>query len=415
MTETADTLDAAADAKLSEADREALDALMEVGFEPHRVDASVAERAQAIAGLLAPLDGRDENQQQSGLVDRVFSAVIDARDQGPGEPPRTDQTLSPESEDAVDAFVMNGLHSGRVPSRYVGRASVLEGWDAYLTRLSPAGEAWLGESREARVAAAAQAVMEAGEAPAISIESGRGRGRGGRIWDLIAAASVVLIASAVIMPIVGMVRASAIESACLAHFGTTSQAFGMYADAHEDELPMATAGFGGSWMRVGEDPKRSNSANLFTLARSDYATLEALSCPGNPRAPTAMTDPDAKDWSSLEEISFSYQILPGSRRPRHMLPSGSILVTDRSPVILRAARNEPIIPEANSPNHRGEGQHVLRLDGSVTWHKDPVLEGGDNLWLPRAIENLLHTVRSRVGLVDGDEFPDSPEDAFVGP
>lgn len=128
-----------------------------------------------------------------------------------------------------------------------------------------------------------------------------------------------------------------------------------------------------------------------------------------------MTDPDAKDWSSLEEISFSYQILPGSRRPRHMLPSGSILVTDRSPVILRAARNEPIIPEANSPNHRGEGQHVLRLDGSVTWHKAPVLEGGDNLWLPRAIENLLHTVRSRVGLVDGDEFPDSPEDAFVGP
>ncbi|MAY73722.1 MAG: hypothetical protein CMJ31_03180 [Phycisphaerae bacterium] len=388
-------------------DAQALDALIDAGFQLDRVEPSLRDRAAVALDLFSVLDTPPpgSTDQRRARIDKALAGLRSA-------PADTAPELTTESNDALEAFVMGGgaMRGGSGVTR--DRLERLEAMSNAVTGLSPDGEAWVEQTRSGRISVVLEAVRSRGDHEPIQLAPRRSSFR---MADLISVASLILIGSAVVMPILGMLQSNQRLELCAANLGATSQAFGLYANAYRDELPMAHAGFGGSWMRVGEDPKQSNSANLFTLARSGYASLEALACPGNERAPRRLEDPEMRDWQSLEEVSYSYQILPGSSRPVDMLPSGAVVLTDRSPVILRVARKEPIFPEANSPNHDGEGQHVLRLDGSWTWEDEPVLEGGDNLWLPRSIELVIHEARSRVGLVDGDEMPDSPEDAFVGP
>jgi len=44
-----------------------------------------------------------------------------------------------------------------------------------------------------------------------------------------------------------------------------------------------------------------------------------------------------------------------------------------------------------------------------------VLEQGDNLWLPRHIERVIYEARDRLGIIQGNEMPSGPTDAFVAP
>ena len=411
------TPDAETDSPLEPRDAEAIDALVEAGFDLDRVAPDLREAAAAALAMLGPLD------QAGGIAgaesDRAArrEATLATIAQRAAYVSADAHRLSPDSEDAVDVFVMAEGASRRVPSAYRDRTDVIDRAANAMTTLDADGEAWIAESRGDRIERAMAAIDASSAHDAIPLAPDRSRFR---LADLVSVAALLLIGSAVVMPVIGMVNQQARTTNCFAHLGATAEAFGAYAIAHRDELPVAHAGFGSaalgrSWMRVGEDPSQSNSANLFTLARSGFTTLETLSCPGNERAPRTIADPDMQDWATIEQISYSYQILPGAARPRTMFPSGAVVLTDRSPVILRVARGEPINPDANSPNHRGEGQHVLRLDGSVIWAPTPVLKGGDNLWLPRSIELVIHEVRSKVGIVEGHELPESPDDAFVGP
>ncbi len=84
-------------------------------------------------------------------------------------------------------------------------------------------------------------------------------------------------------------------------------------------------------------------------------------------------------------------------------------------MIRRIVNAEPVRPEENTPNHDHTGQHVLGLDGSSKWHRTPILEQGDNLWLPRPIEQMIYQARDRMGIIQGNELPSGPSDAFVGP
>jgi len=205
-------------------------------------------------------------------------------------------------------------------------------------------------------------------------------------------------------------------ASCLNHFRTTASAMSAYAGTHRDQLPMATASLGGGrWWNVDPERPTSNSANLFELARGSYTDVSTLSCPGNRHAPTVMWDENARDWRSIQEVSYSYQIMFGPERPRWTPTQRAVVLTDRSPVVLRAYRGERVDPEANSPNHNGKGQHMLFTDGSAEWARSPVMEDGDNIWLPRAIERVLEGARGgRIGL-EGTETPDSAMDVFVGP
>lgn len=442
------------DPRLGPDDARALDALVEARFDPSAVPGEHAESALRLSMLLGPLDhpppglippdpaeAAQGRAERAGTVMRalgredVTPAVAHSVGAAAGVGGEADLDagqdhvsggeyagelaggLDHASADAVDAYVMAVCSAPagappRLPARHEARGAVLTGIGSALRGLGPENEAWVQQGRAGRIDGVMRTIA-ASTTPSMPID--RLPSRRITLRDAVAVASVVLLLSAVALPIVSAVRFEGQRAMCLTHLGDAAEGLGLYTADHADQLPMATAGFGGSWIRVGEDPARSNSANLYTMGRTGYVPFEVLACPANDHAAGFEPAPGAMDWDRVERVSFSYQILPGAARPTWMLPSGSVVLTDRSPVVLNIVRGEPIEAEANSPNHRAKGQYVLRLDGSVSWSPGPVLQGGDNLWLPRRIEMMLHSARSRVGLVSGADLPDSPEDAFVGP
>ena len=386
-------------------DAEALDALVEAGFDPGRVAEPLREDAHRVARVLRLLDAGPAFGGRQLRIERVLAEAEPA--------PVSDAQLDELSDAALESYVMAGFRADRVPSSLSGRAQRLARVSDGLTSLSAKNESWLASTRAKRIEATLDSVRTA-EPSTFDFETVRTGRSSFRLSDVVAAAAVLLLVSAVFVPALSAYRGAQQQTACASNLQRAATAFGMYTGDYQSSLPMATAGFGGSWMDVGTTPERSNSANLFTLVRTGHAGLEELACPGNENAPTRVLQRDAVDWGSLEEVSYSYRIMPGRVARVHVLSNRAVVIADRSPVVLRAARGEAVDPEANSPNHGGEGQHLVRLDGSVQWSTTPVVQG-DNVWLPRPIEQVIHTVRSRVGLVKGHELPDSPDDAFLGP
>jgi hypothetical protein len=188
-----------------------------------------------------------------------------------------------------------------------------------------------------------------------------------------------------------------------------------YAGSNRDALPISYASLGGGkWWDVGKP--HSNSANLFTLARAGYSELSSLACPGNPRAVTGPVPKGARDWRSLDEISYSYQIMFGRERPVWNGGVRTVVLADRSPVVPRSVRGEAFDPLANAKNHGGRGQHLLYNDGSAEWARTPVLKNGDNIWLNRALEVRIDFTSSRsIRPLTGTEIPDGADDACLGP
>lgn len=371
-------------------DAAALDALVEVGYDPARItDPRLADRAARLAGLLGLVDAPVQIGSRA-LVDVTYLRAVR-------------QTAG-----------------GAVP------AAEHPGLAALLT----AGPDFEGDARERLIGATVATIDRAldAEAARLRFDARRGRVASISIRDIVSVAAVLLIAASVVWPVLSHMREEGRRTACNANLGMASSALASYAQDYQYARPMV-AGFGGGtpWWNVGSSEQQSNSANLYTLSREGYVSLAALACPGNSHAQTVGA-PDQRDWRSLEEISYSYQIVPVTGRVTWGDGKG-VVMTDRSPVILRAVRGEPIDPWANSPNHSGRGQHVVLSDGSVGWLSTPEIgvgenrwnaagsAHGDNIWLPRPIERAIDQVtgRRRLDSMKGTELPESPDDAFVGP
>ncbi|MGP1310537.1 MAG: hypothetical protein ACTS27_10105, partial [Phycisphaerales bacterium] len=225
--------------------------------------------------------------------------------------------------------------------------------------------------------------------------------------DMVSTAAAAMLGMAVLWPIVSSAREEMSVLACQNTMRNAGVGFGLYSQDYGGRLPLAAAGFSGSWWNVGT-PRQSNSANLFELARSGHAKLADLACPGRPGAPRHMHEPDQTDWRDFEEVSYSYQ-LPTRPRPAWSGASRIVVMADKSPVVERARFGERFDPEARSRNHGGRGQNILFNDGSVDFTFSPVLPNGDNIWLPASLTRV-----DRPSL-RGVERPTTDTDAFVGP
>jgi len=230
-----------------------------------------------------------------------------------------------------------------------------------------------------------------------------------RMSDLGALAAMFLIGVGILWPVVTGMRAENQRVASAANMQAAGLGFGLFANDHDDKLPSyEKRDPSGVWWKVGDAP-RSHSANLFTLVRRGYASVEELASPGNPNAPIRAWDENAQDWRAWNEVSYSYQLF-GTEVPRLASHAGTtkLVMTDRSPVIDQARQGRPIDPLRGSPNTNGWGQHLLFADGQVVFSRSPVLSNGDNIWLPRGIE-------SQAARITGTELPADRTDAFVGP
>ncbi len=391
--------------RLSPRAAEALDRLVESEFESAG-DGQDASRLEDLLGLLGtPIEPTADRQA------RIDLTIVMAKRAESGSLQEQAHVLSQADSEALDHWVEHGPR---------GAPEALQGRVQRHEQLAELGSAGGGEAGRADRIARTMAAVEADQrlqSERMRFEQGPElRGWRMRLADVVSVAAALLIVASVTLPAINGARNKQQLIACESNMRTSAAALGMYAGDHADYLPMATAGFGGSWMDVGTRD-RSNSANLYTLVRAGYESLDSLACPGNPNAARGKAEPDAWDWRSMDEISYSYRIMPADgMRISIEVPSAAqvVVASDRSPVTLRAARGLVIYPEANSPNHRGRGQHLLRLDGSTAWESSPVVDG-DNIWLPRPIERVIERARRELGLIRGTEMPESPTDAFVGP
>ncbi len=336
-----------------------------------------------------------------------------------------DGDLSPDDDDALEALVEAGMDPARVPGSLRARAARQM---ALLSTLDGIGGAEADRERlVTRTLAMVQDHIERDESRLELVGSGAGlvesAGQSGfrprfRLSDLVTVAALILIGFGVLAPITSAVQGYSRRMECASNMQAAGLGFGLYAGSNKEALPMASASPAGRmWWLVGRDPAQSNAANLFTLVRTGNTTLGSLACPGNLHAVSQDPRKDAQDWGRVEEVSYSFQNLFASERPKWSQTSRTIVLVDRSPVILKAIMGRPIDPVENSPNHEGRGQSALFNDGSVVWLRSPTLENGDNIWLPRRIEYMIRQLTSprNAAPLQGTESPDSADDVFVGP
>ncbi len=396
--------------ELSAQDRAVLDRVF--GDDP---EAFVVEsdRDDAVLNLLNLLDSpvASELQRPSriNLIQILAARLESSTDLG-------NLQLSQEDQQALDQYINQGYEVDRVDPDLQSRAEKCARIGESIIGSTSVSSINTSSDLVSRTLSTIQAHIDQEEA-AMDFSNSNQWALSGRWADLVSIAAMLLIVASIALPIMSGVRSNAQQGLCFDNMHAAANAFGLYAGSNRDMLPMATAGFGPTWMDVGSTPERSNSSNLFTLIRTHNANLEDLACPSNPNAAVGQADPDAWDWRSLQEVSYSYRIMPpgGMRATAAGQPVRVVLLADRSPVILRVASGRPIIPEENSPNHKGKGQHMLMLDGGTQWTTSPIINSQDNIWLPRPIEQVIHQVRSKLGIITGTELPDGPTDAFVGP
>ena len=384
-------------ARLSPADADALDALVEAGFDASRVPPFLQDRAQKIAAMLDLLE-------PPALEEQVEIDLI--------SPLQPEPTLSVMDAAALDALVNAGWTKRDLTGEQCRRASLITSVVSLLdTPLAPQRE--LDESATDALIDATLARIDHSRRIVEPVASSRLRRLPRfRPVDLLSAAAILLIATSILMPMLTGLRDQNIRVANAARLANAGLGFSLYANDHNDQLPASDTSYAGRipgvvWWNVGA-PNQSHSANLFVLAKDGYATLEDLASPTNPHAPIRLDVANLNDWRTSDEVSYSYQLL-GARSIRWTSPSRQVVLTDRSPVIEQARQGQPVNPLLNSFAHRGAGQSILFNDRSVRWTTSPVLPWGDNIWLPRSLERRLNAT------LRGVELPEGQDDAFVGP
>lgn len=394
--------------------REAVDALVESGFHVGSLAPEHRERCEALSALLGKLEQNSVPCCCAGeSVERTMARIVAAN-----QAQRFD--LCEADADAMELLVAHNWDPRKVPAAMRPRA---ERQAQLLAVLDAGGAGAAQESSDRLVHATLSRISSDTTAQSrrfrIHEPSAPAR-RSIRLADLGAIAALLLVAVSVAWPALTSVRQKAQQSACFGNLGAIGQALGMYGQQSNSSLPMASASIAGNtWWNVGK-PEQSNSANLFTLARTGFTKHQQMACCGCRESKSCRFTEDCQDWSNIDQVSYSFQNLFTSNRPTLDSAAPFVVLADRNPAVLRAARGERVIYiNENSPNHNRNGQNLLFSDGHSEWHTTPVMASGDNIWLPRSIEQLIAKAQggkplSQTGPLKGVEEP-APADVFLCP
>ncbi|MGD9688114.1 MAG: hypothetical protein AB7K52_05960 [Phycisphaerales bacterium] len=413
---------------LSPADAAAFDELIRCEFDLHAVAEPHRTRASEVLRLLGglnegPVPG-SVDAQVLAIAARV--AAVPASDARDDDAPvsgwvQDHSGLSEPDTEALEALVAHRFDPSQVTSGMRERAT---GQARLLSLLStPAAAVPDGNDREAlirRTLGLIEAEVD-GQSVRMRVEPEPLADRRWRLADFASIAAVLVLGSIILTPLISTARQNQMKAACSSNYSAAGFAFASYAGDFRDSMPLASASTAGTpWWNVGK-PEQSNSANLYTLASSGYvSTLDPLTCPSCDAAPRGECFPGARDWTCIDEVSYSFQNLFSTTRPRWQGPERMVVLADRSPITRGSIKNQAQNPFMNSPNHRGSGQNVLFNDGSAKWITDPVSTSGDNIWLPRDIEVhiLAQEWANRTGrpvILIGREEPGAPGNVFLGP
>ena len=393
-------------------DQAAIDLLIEMGGDAQaalRRAPHLSTRITRAADLLRLLDVPQDTADRDLLVNLTYLRILRDRDErfahraSRGSLPAG---LSEADAQSIDELVASGWESGQAESRSAKAADLLALLDcddpAHIQQKSSLIDRTM-------TAVAAEAERSRKRLRLHPVDGGSLEvGRRSVAWrDLIAVAAMIMLGLGVVLSVVDGARFGSQQMAGASGLSRASLGFGLFANDHDGRLPVAhDSGLAGRWWEVG-NADQSHSAHLYLLVRQGYASITDLASPGNPNA-RIVVDPTARDWAKPAELSYSMQLYAVQAPRLNLTAPTSILLADRSPVIERARRGEAFDPTAGSSNFRGVGQNALFSDGSVVFLRSPILDSGDNIWLPRQAEQgRLH--------LTGREAPAPDGDIYLGP
>lgn len=324
--------------------------------------------------------------------------------------------ITPADEAAIDALVEAGCRPDALPldadrrarmERVMGLLSLLDHLPQERT-----GDL-LAERTLRRIAAARQKQRLAQQVQSLGVQQGAGL----RLGEMLALAAMLLVAVSILWPVMAGARGSARQMACQQNLAAAGLGFASYAADHQGDMPATRMRLGDPWWLTGETgpdgSARSNSANLFQLAKHRYAPLEALSCPENQDALLEMEPVElaaASDWPAADEVSFSYQN-QYTANPRPLARGPEIaMLADKNPFFepgrykfhLGCDRNRR--DRAISLNHAAKGgQNVLLTSGRVQWLASARI----------AQDNIYHVGGEGLDNYTGVEGPRDGEDSFL--
>lgn len=384
-------------------------------------------RAAGAAGEESPgLAGSTERLPAVGSVETAGAARASTSKEvrKPSAP-----TLSARHAAALDAWLEAGEAAGP-PPEFARLARALD------TGLGPAALGSVPDSLVTRTLARLDTERRAADLasqidrfrgpaePMRSPVAGRigfgGRMRGG-VRQVLTAAALLFIGSALLLPALSKSAMEAGRLACMGNLRAAGSAFAQYAADYGGVLPKA-AGFsslvppgllgeGGLVARVsqsspyralvepGGEPGSANSRHLGLLVQAGggYVKAERLVCHGKPVDPAEVAETNRNLWQIPGGAGYSYQSQEGSEPLKMELArSGLGLLGDRSPLFAvrndRLEKREDVSIMRPSQIHLGEGQNLLTAGGAVVWTVQPHVEASsgvagpavDRLWVSDA-------------------------------
>ena len=216
---------------------------------------------------------------------------------------------------------------------------------------------------------------EAERAGRMRLDPERGTGVGGRRFrfpDLVAVASIAILAAVVLVPIANWRNARALDTRCENNMRMIAEGIDVYTRTFDGAMPMTASLLPdvAGWLGY------RNADNLHPLKAGHYCPEGCLCCPGD-------HDPNG---------CYAYQVTLGERRPAWQNGPRVAVVGDRNPLVDLKRNGQTVASVAlNSASHGGRGQNILSSDGSILFANspylpvgsDPAAAGGlDNIWLP---------------------------------
>ena len=326
----------------------------------------------------------------------------------------TDPTLSAEDAALVDALLQHGNHGNTAASGDISeRAARVHGWLQTLSSSplpEPPGD--LMERTLSRLQSERLKIQPATGASSGPSHPGSGnteppasRSRGFRfVTDLAAMAVAASLLGIVVSLGVFQARQSSNRVACatnLQHFNT---AFGTFAASNRGKLPML-ATTDPNWLlpNPAVPGSHTNAQNLQPLLNANLLHNANFICAGRDIAGTSMPQNGSIPDSAR---GYSYVNMFAVDHPEWDGVHGNIVLADRNPLF---DPQGALDPHANSANHAGRGNYVLRADGTVTWETSPnVGPAKDNIWTIGAGPEYPRRFV-------GTETPASEKDIFLAP
>jgi hypothetical protein len=177
-----------------------------------------------------------------------------------------------------------------------------------------------------------------------------------RFPDLIAVASIALLATVVLVPLLNWRNARALDFQCENNMRMIAEGIESYTQSFGGTMPMTASLVPDIGSHVANWLSYRNADNLAPLKAGHYCDERCLCCPGD-------HDPNG---------CYAYQVNLGERRPGWQNGVRSPVIADRNPVV-DLKRNGQVVDSAtlNSASHGGRGQNILFSDGAIQFASSP--------------------------------------------